>query len=54
MADRFLVRLDKCLCNGGTAAPLIAVLPKPSSGAYDVVYDDAAAGFPHVGRLEVP
>ncbi len=54
MADRILVRLDKCLCSGGASTRLIAVLPQPISGEYDVVYDDAAAGFPHVARLRVP
>jgi hypothetical protein len=53
VASRILVRLDKCLCNGGASAPLIAVLPKPTSGEYDVVYDDAAAGFPNVAHLRV-
>jgi hypothetical protein len=54
LADRILVRLDKCLCSDGASTQLIAVLPKPASGNYDVVYDDAAAGFPHIARLELP
>ena len=28
-------------------------LPKPAAGAYDVVYDDPAAGFPSLGRVTV-
>ena len=54
VADRILARLDKCLCKAGASAPLIAVLPKPASGEYDVVYEDATAGFPHIARVRVP
>lgn len=53
-AERIMVRLEKCLCGGGASAPLMAVLSKPPAGEYEVVYDDAAAGFPHVARITVP
>lgn len=52
---RILVRLDKSVCpERGTPPPDEAELPAPASGSYEVVYDDAAAHFPSLGRVQVP
>jgi len=50
---RVVVRLDRSLC-GNTTGGYAVSLPKPEAGTYDVVYDDAAAGFPKLGRVTVP
>jgi hypothetical protein len=53
---RVIVRVDKCLCSSGTTGKgpeLIARFAKPVPGKYMVVYDDARAGFPKIGEIEV-
>jgi hypothetical protein len=58
---RIAVRVDKRICQGGpsstTAAEaaegLTVHLAKPAPGKYVVVYDDASAGFPKIGEVEV-
>lgn len=53
---RVIVGVDKCLCSSGTTGKgpeLVARFVKPASGRYAVVYDDAGAGFPKIGEIEV-
>jgi|GEM_PF-2108826 len=58
---RIAVRIDKRICQGGpgskTAAEgaedLTVHVAKPAPGKYAVVYDDASAGFPKIGEVEV-
>ena len=52
--SRVVVSLDRCLCGAGAGATLVAEMAKPASGAYFVVYDDSAAGFPRIGQLTIP
>jgi hypothetical protein len=59
--DRIVVRVYKRICRGGpgskTAAEgardLTVHLGKPLPGKYAVVYNDASAGFPKIGEVEV-
>jgi len=58
---RIAVRIYKRICKGGpgskTAAEgaedLTVHVGKPAPGRYAVVYDDASAGFPKIGEVEV-
>ncbi len=58
---RVLIRLDKSLCEAGhrprtaeeRANDSVVHLGKPEPGKYAVVYDDASAGFPKIGEVEV-
>ncbi|HSS49560.1 MAG TPA: hypothetical protein VLX28_11510 [Thermoanaerobaculia bacterium] len=53
---RVFVRVDKCLCHSGTKGEgpdMVARFAKPAPGRYVVVYDDASAGFPKIGEIEV-
>ncbi|HEV7506173.1 MAG TPA: hypothetical protein VGS07_14785 [Thermoanaerobaculia bacterium] len=55
-AGRVFVRVDKCLCHSGTQGEgpdMVARFGKPAPGKYAVVYDDASAGFPKIGEIEV-
>jgi hypothetical protein len=50
--QRLLFWFDKALCSNGAARlPYAATMPGPPAGTYEVVYDDAAAGFPRLGRI---
>ena len=51
--QRMLLSLKHGLCPDGWRPPEVARLPRPAPGDYTVVYDDASAGFPVVGRLHV-
>lgn len=58
---RVLIRLDKSLCEGGPGSRTakerangpVVHLGRPAPGRYVVVYDDAGAGFPKIGEVEV-
>jgi hypothetical protein len=56
-AGRIIVRFDKCICGPGTTSPyrceLEAHFARPSPGKYVVVYDDAGAGYPRIGEVEL-
>ncbi len=51
---RIMMRIDKCICGPSATRDLRAILRRPASGNYDVVYDDATAAFPRIGRVTVP
>jgi hypothetical protein len=50
--SRIAVAIDRSLCGDGPH-PLTATIAKPPEGTYDVVYDDASAGYPRIGRLTI-
>jgi hypothetical protein len=58
---RVLIRLDKSICEAGhrprtaeeRANDSVVQLGRPAPGRYAVVYDDAGAGFPRIGEVEV-
>jgi hypothetical protein len=52
---RVIVGVDKYICSSGTGKgpDLVARFVKPAPGRYAVVYDDASAGFPKIGDIEV-
>jgi hypothetical protein len=50
--SRIVLSIDRSVCGDGPH-PLTATIAKPAAGTYDVVYDDASAGFPRVGRLTI-
>jgi hypothetical protein len=50
--SRIVLSIDRSVCGDGPH-PSTATIAKPAVGTYDVVYDDASAGFPRVGRLIV-
>ncbi len=58
---RVIVGVDRCLCQSGPssktaeelARELVAHFSKPAPGRYTVVYDDASAGFPKIGDIEI-
>jgi hypothetical protein len=58
---RVLIRLDKSICEAGhrprtaeeRANDSVVHLGRPAPGRYAVVYDDAGAGFPRIGEVEV-
>jgi hypothetical protein len=56
-AGRIIVRFDKCICGPGSTLPykyeLEAHMTRPSPGKYVVVYDDADAGYPRIGEVEL-
>lgn len=56
-AGRIIVRFDTCICGPGTTSPyryaLAAHFARPSPGKYVVVYDDASAGYPRIGEVEL-
>lgn len=52
--QRLIVSLNRCLCDSATATSAELPLPRLASGSYSVVYDDESAGFPVVGRVDVP
>ena len=48
-----LISLKKGLCSGSAASPLVAKLPKPKTGAYEIRFQDSAALNPLIGTVNV-
>lgn len=54
LADhRILVSVRSELCSDHPHPPLVASLPKPAPGDYEIAYDDPAAHFPVIGKVHV-
>jgi hypothetical protein len=53
-ARQIVVGVDSCVVGDIEYPGFNLTMPKPAAGTYDVVYDDAAAGFPSLGRVTVP
>jgi hypothetical protein len=45
---RIRLRLNQGVCSNRMRYPLVAEMPKPSPGEYEIVYDDFSARYPAV------
>lgn len=52
--QRILIRLQKGLCPTSPLPALVVVLPKPTPGKYEVLYDDVHAKNPLIGIVDIP
>jgi len=52
-AKEIHLNIRKCICGPEVGDALEVRLPRPPGGFYQVVYDDAAAGNPHLGGVDV-
>jgi hypothetical protein len=47
------LRLNRGICSNTVRPPLVAELPKPAPGEYEIVYDDFFAGYPVMGKVVI-
>jgi hypothetical protein len=50
---RILLGVKKAICSDGPVTPLVARVPDPGSGEYELAFDDASAGYPTIARIVV-
>jgi hypothetical protein len=50
---RILLGVKKGICSGGPVKPLVARVPNPGPGDYEIAFDDASAGYPTIARIVV-
>lgn len=51
---RVIIGLKRGVCGEGSLTDYTAHFSVPPAGRYDVVYDDAQAGFPSLGEITIP
>ena len=47
------LRLNQGVCSNKVRFPLVAEIPKPAPGEYEIVYDDFLARYPVMGKVVI-